>query len=312
MDLEDTDEEILLFLREGDKKRRDILVSLRKEHSEITDNQLRRNLERLIRQNLIKRTGYAIYGSTEEGKARTQGLSLDTEPLFKHKEIAKIFNRLPLHLRAFIILYFCGIIARRHLREYYEEGFPSFLIYSKKGVGKIGSIRVLFRLLNLDFQKHSRYLPDASPGELGLRRFKEKGKQGYAVETSSYFEKPAFCFQEIGKAEKPIRNALVVYFQSERKYTAEGREIEHKVCAVATSNASPQEIKMPDGIYRRTPILNTNTIEKEVKNIDLILRKLQKGNLPYLNLSKLKPKFNKLTDPQYKLLHNLLNRMCNR
>lgn len=306
MDLKDTDEEILLFLKEGDKKRKDIIVSLRKEHSEITDNQLRRSLERLIGQNLIKRTGYAIYGLTEEGKARIEGLSLDTEPLFKYKEIAKILKQLPLHLRAFIILYFCGIIARLHLREYYEEGFPSFLIYSKKGTGKTGSIRVLFRLLNLDFQKHSRYLPDASPGELGLRRFREKGKQGYEVETSSYFEKPAFCFQEIGKAEKPIRNALWVYFQSERKYTVEGREIEHKVCAVATSNASPQEIKMPNGIYRRTPILNTNAIEKEVKNIDLILRKLKKGNLPYLNLSKLKPKFNKLTDPQYELLHSLL------
>lgn len=306
MDLEDTDKEILLFLREGDKKRKDILVSLRKEHSEITDNQLRRSLERLIGQDLIKRRCYGIYGLAEEGRARAQGLTLDTEPLFEYKEIAKVLNRLPLHLRAFTTLYLCGIIARLHLREYYEEGFPSFLIYSKKGTGKTGSIRVLFRLLNLDFQKHSRYLPDASPGELGLRRFREKGKQGYEVETSSYFEKPAFCFQEIGKAEKRVRDALWVYFQSERKYTVEGREIEHKVCAVATSNASPQEIKMPGGIYRRTPILNTNAVEKEVKNIDLILRKLQKGNLPYLNLSKLKPKFNKLTDPQYELLHSLL------
>jgi len=306
MDLKDRDKKILLFLKEGDKKRQDILVFLRKEHSEITDNQLRRSLERFIGQDLIKRRCYGIYGLAEEGRARTEGLSLDTEPLFKYKEIAKVLNRLPLHLRAFTTLYLCGIIARRHLREYHEEGFPSFLMFSKKGTGKTGSIRVLFRLLHLDFEKHSRYLPTASVGELGLRRFREKGKDGYAVESSSYFEKPAFCFYEIGKAEKPIRNALWVYFQSERKYTVEGREIEHKVCAVATSNASPQEIKMPNGIYRRTPILNTNAIEKEVKNIDLILRKLQKGNLPYLNLSKFKPKFNKLTDPQYKLLHSLL------
>ncbi len=309
MDLKDVDELILLFLREGDRKRKDILVSLRKEHGEITDNQLRRNLERLIGQNLIERTGYAIYGLTQEGKARTQGLSLDKEPLFKYKEIAEILKQLPLHLRAFMILYLCGIIARRHLREYYEEGFPSFFIYSKKGVGKTGSIKVVFRLLNLNFGKHSRYLPTASVGELGLRRFKEKGKQGYAVETSSYFEKPAFCFQEIGKAEKPIRNALWVYFQSEKKYSAEGRDIEYKVCAVATSNLSPQEIKMPDGIYRRTPILNSNAIQKELEDIDEILRTLkEKRSLPYLNLSKLKSKLNKLTDPQYELLRTLLKK----
>ncbi|GAI42727.1 unnamed protein product, partial [marine sediment metagenome] len=247
-----------MFLKEGDKKRKDILVFLRKGHSEITDGQLRRSLERLIGQNLIERTGYAIYSLAEEGKARTEGLGLDTEPLFKYKKIANILKQLPLHLRAFTTLYLCGIIARLHLREYYEEGFPSFLIYSKKGAGKTGSIRVVFRLLNLNFQKHSRYLPTASVGELGLRRFREKGKQGYAVETSSYFEKPAFCFQEIGKAKKPVRDALWVYFQSERNYWAEGSKIEYKVCAVATSNLSPQEMKMPDGIYRRTPILNTN------------------------------------------------------
>lgn len=308
MDLRDTDKEILLFLKEGDKKRKDILVFLRKEHSEITNGQLRRNLERLIGQNLIERTGYGIYGLTGEGKARTQGLSLDTEPLFKYKEIAKILKQLPLHLRAFTTLYLCGIIARLHLREYYEEGFPSFFIYSQKGTGKTGSIKVVFRLLNFNFGEHSRYLPTASVGELGLRRFREKGKQGYAVETNSYFEKPAFCFQEIGKAEKRVRNALWVYFQSERTYSAEGREIEYKVCAVATSNASPQEIKMPDGIYRRTPMLNTNAVEKEFEDIDEILRRLKKGSLPYLNLSKLKPKFNKVTDPQYKLLRTLLKK----
>jgi len=305
MNLKDIDEKLLLFLKETDKKRQDINFFLETKYS-ITKDQVSRSLGRVSHQNLIKRPRRGIYGLTEEGKARTQGLSLDTEPLSKYEKIAKILNRLPLHLQAFTTLYLCGIIARRHLREYHEEGFPSFLIYSKKGTGKTGSIRVLFRLLNLDFEEHSRYLPTASIGELGLRRFKEKGKHGYAVEASSYFEKPAFCFQEIGKADKPVRDALWVYFQSEKNYTVEGEKFEHKVCAVATSNASPQEIKMPDGIYRRTPMLNTNAIEKQVKNIDLILRKLQKGNLPYLNLSKLKPKFNKLTDPQYELLHSLL------
>ena len=306
MQLRNIDEKILFFLKDGDKKRKDILVFLRGEDSKITDHQLRRSLERLSDQDLIKRKRYSVYGLTEEGKARTEGLSLETESLFEYKEIAKTLKLLPLHLRAFTILYLCGIIARRYLRAYYEEGFPSFLTFGEKSVGKTGCIRVAFRLLHLEFEKHSRYLPNATPGELGLRHFREKGEERFTAESSFYFDKPAFCFEELGKAGRLIKNAVWVYFQSNRKYSAEKKEFPHKVCAVATSNIPPQKIKIPPGIPRRTPMLNTDAIGKELEDIDLVLRKLQKGRLPYLNLSKLKPKFNKLTDRPYNLLRTLL------
>ena len=308
MQLNEIDEKILFFLKEGIKKRKEILVFLRREHSEVTDHQLRRSLERLIDQQLIDRKRYSIYGLTKEGRVRTEGVNLDSESLFEEKEVAKVLKRLPLHLQAFTSLYLCGIIARRHLRGHYEEGFPSFLICGKKGVGKTRSARLVFRLLRLDFEKHSRYVPNASPGELGLRRYKEKGRQEYMVRSSSYFDKPAFCFEELGRAQKPIKDALWVYFQGNRSYLVEGKQIEHRVCAVMTSNLSPQEMKIPDGIYRRTPILNTDAIGKELEDVDVIFRKLLRGRLPYLDLAKLKPKVNKLTDGQYQFLRTLLNK----
>lgn len=307
MNSQDIDNDVTVCLKQGDRKRKDILVFLRK-YGDLTGDQLRRSLDRLIKQRLIERKRYSIYGLTEKGKKSREGLDKHVISSLEHTRLTKILNKLPLHLRAFVTLYLCGIIARYHLRPYFEEGFPSFLIYGKKGVGKTKSALLAFKLLDLDPEKHTRYVPNATPGELGLRRRREKGEQGYTIRSSSYFEEPAICFEEIDKANKPIRDALLVYFQGRRSYFAEGKEIKHKVCAMMTSNQTPEKIKIPPGIPRRTPMLNTDAIQEELEDVDLVFRKIFAGSIPHLELNKLEPKLKQLPESQYKPFRNLLKK----
>ena len=294
------------YFKGGDKKRRNILLFLKKYDSEISDNQLRGILNKFIKQKLIERKRYSIYGLTKEGERWEEILKLEAMPSFKYKEVMKIFNKLPPHLRAFLILYFCGIIARYHLRPHFKKGFPSFSIYGVKGVGKSTIAEIVFRILGLDPEKYIRYVPNATPKELGLRHIKKKG--GYVIDPSSYFQEPAICFDEVDKASKDIKNALLIYFQAGRVYFVEQTQIEQKVCAMMTSNESPEEMKISHGFARRTPTLNTDAIQEEFEDVDLILRNISKSFIPHIKLEQFKPKLKELTKGQYKFLRDLLKR----
>lgn len=63
---EDLEGKILFFLKEGDRKRKEILLFLRKSvYAFMTDHQLRNRLDRLTRRGLIERRRYSIYGLTK-------------------------------------------------------------------------------------------------------------------------------------------------------------------------------------------------------------------------------------------------------
>ncbi len=303
---DELDKRILHILEQGDLRRKEALEYLNAEGRAVTPDQYRRSVERLIKRGLVEKKRYGVIGLTGAGANEVNRINGLLASSIRDNRIWPILEKLPLRLQAFVILYLCGIVARYHLRPHFQEGFCNFFLWSRGGAGKSKSIKLVFSILGLDPERHSRLAPTASPGELGLRRKSSKGGTGYTVIRSPYLDYAAVSFEELDKCKVEIRKALLFYFQGTRKFHVEGQTLEQKVCVAATANKSPEEIGISDGILRRTVIMNADAVKDELKNVDVIFREIFSHPIPRIDLAAIVPSTKKLTEKQYMYMRTLL------
>ncbi len=74
-DQKSMDNDVILYLKQGDKKRNEIFRLLKQKYGEeITDRQRGYVLERLQKEGLVMQKRYGIYGLSEQGRRRSSNL----------------------------------------------------------------------------------------------------------------------------------------------------------------------------------------------------------------------------------------------
>ena len=227
------DETILLALKEGAQSHNNLHVL-----SGINYNTFRQRLRKLVRYNYIARPGYGKYALTEKGRRFVEELSMPVAPDLKDPKLKKLIDMLPTELhRAFFRLLLSGIIAKYHLSNVFDDGYPAFILGGETKSFKTALATVVCKLLGLKPEENIYPLFSAIAGEFGIRRFRTKGNDHYSIATSPLFKQPFICLDEFDKVtDRDTRRNILFYLDGKRMFPVEGELVENRVCPMVTLN----------------------------------------------------------------------------
>ncbi len=302
------DETILLALKEGAR-------SLKNLHtlSGINYNTFRQRLEKLIRYGYIVKPGYGKYALSEKGKHFVEELTIVVAPDLKDLKLKKLIDMLPTELhRSFFCLVISGIIAKYHLPNVYDDGYPAFILGGETKSFKTALATVVCRLFGLKPEENIYPLFSAIAGEFGVRRFRAKG-DNFRIAASPLFKQPFVCLDEFDKVpDKDTKRNVLFFLDGRRKFPAEGETVENRVCAMVTLNTKIGKegiarFGIPEPYIRRSIVADTEHIRIELKDVDLIAKKIfEIEDCPRINLEKLHITCTELADDVFSCLRNLL------
>ncbi len=122
------DETILMALWEGTQSLATISTLAR-----LNYNTCRQRLKKLLRYNYIARPKYGEYALSEKGRHFVEELTLPVVADLKDPKLKKLIEMLPTELhRAFCRLLLSGIIAKHHLADAYDDGYPAFILGERR------------------------------------------------------------------------------------------------------------------------------------------------------------------------------------
>ena len=303
------DETILLALKEGAQSHKNLRVL-----SGINYNTFRQRLEKLVRYSYIARPGYGKYVLSKKGKRFIEDLTLPVAPDLKDPKLKKLIDMQPTELhRAFLRLLLSGIIAKYHLSDVYDDGYPAFILGGETKSFKTAMAAVMCKLLGLKPERNIYPLFSAIAGEFGVRRFRSKGKDHYSIAASPLFRQPFICLDEFDKiTDRDTRRNILFFLDGRNKFSAEGELVENRTCTMVTLNTKIGKegiarFGIPDPYIRRSIVADTEHVRMELKDVDLVAKKIfEMKDFPRINLDKLSLTYTELPNEVFNCLRNLL------
>ena len=302
------DEKILLTLREGSQG----LKSL-SDLADINYNTLRQRIDKLSRYEYISKPGYGEYALTGKGRQFVEELTLPVAPDLTDPKLKKLIDMLPTELhRAFFRLLLSGIIAKYHLSDVYDDGYPAFILGGETKSFKTALAKVVCRLLGFKPEENIYPLFSAIAGEFGVRRFRMKGNNIH-IAASPLFKQPFVCLDEFDKVtDRDTRRNILFYLDGRKQFPVEGEMVENRVCTMVTLNTrigkeGIARFGIPGPYIRRSIVADTEHVRMELRNVDLIAKKIfEMKDFPKINLSKLRIVHTELTNEVFNCLRTLL------
>lgn len=303
MRIEAIDEQFLLTLKDGTQSRSRILSLLG-----LSDSAFWRHRQKLEKYGLIKQPRYKYYALTKQGKAFVEQLSVTVTPRV-HKSLDQIISLLPtLPHQAFFRLLLSGVVAKKHLLAHFDSSYPAFFACGRTATFKTSLATLVCKVFGLDSVTYIYLITLALPKELGIRRVREKGKQGFDISTSPYLEQPFICFDELDKASTELRKVALAYADGRREFLGEGQAVTNHVCAMMTLNKELDKLPIPDAYLRRSIVLDTDPLAPELTDVDLIAKQIFESRIPRIDLESCMVRVTTLSGEEYALLRDLLKR----
>jgi hypothetical protein len=306
--LDAVDEQILLAMREGPRGLQSLATL-----SSINYNTLRQRIDKLIRYSYIAKPGYGEYGLTDKGRNFVDELSSPVAPDFDDPNLKKLIAMLPSELhRSFFRLVISGIIAKYLLFEVYDDGYPGFILGGRTKGFKTASGKVICRIFGLIPERNIYPLYIATPGEVGVRRFRSKKTIGFDTSASSFFDEPFMVFDEYDKvSDKNIKRNVLFFLDGRSKFNVEGTTIQNHACCMVTLNTNLHKenldrFEIPEPYIRRCVVADTEYVQTELRNVDLVAKEIfELKDFPRISLKRLQIKRTTLTDGEFNSLRNL-------
>ena len=303
------DETILLALKEGAQSLKNLHVL-----SGINYNTFRQRLDKLVRYDYIARPGYGKYALTGKGRQFVEELTLPVAPDLKDPKLKKLINVLPTELhRAFFRLLLSGIIAKHHLADTYDDGYPAFILGGETKSFKTALAAVMCKLLGLKPEENIYPLFSAIAGEFGIRRFRTKGNDYYSIAASPLFKQPFICLDEFDKVtDRDTKRNILFYLDGKRMFPVEGELVENRVCPMVTLNTKIGKegivrFGIPEPYIRRSIVADTEHVRMELRDVDLVAKKIfEMKDFPRIDLGKLRLAQTELPNDVFNCLRNLL------
>jgi len=165
------DETILLALKEGQQSPGNISTL-----ADLNYHTCRQRLNKLLRYNYLAKPGYGEYALSEKGRRFIEELTMPVAPNLKDSKLKKLIDMFPTELhRAFCRLLLSGIIAKHHLADAYDDGYPAFILGGDTKSFKTALATVVCKVLGLKPEETIYPMFSAIAGEFGIRRFRSKG-----------------------------------------------------------------------------------------------------------------------------------------
>ncbi len=306
MRIDGIDEEVLLALRDSPKQLKEIGVLIKSQRI------AKRRIDKHLRYGLIKRIRQGIYALSSDGKAYLKKLTPTIAVTLNNPKLEDLIDKLPTEShKAIFRLTLSGITAKLLLFKYFDNNWPASIILGPTKTFKTSLIEVLCKITKgLDFIRNNYLLYQGTPGDIGLRRFKTKGKSEWNVCESYLFKEKLASFDEWDKALPELKKIALSFADGRREFTAENKKIENHAYAVIMGNTTPKKLEIPDYIIRRSIVLNTGPLKDELKdNIDLIARDifalLKSSKAPEIDLAKLAVPKTILSKEEFLFMRNL-------
>ena len=307
------DENILLTLREGSQG----LKSL-SDLASINYNTLRQRMGKLRRYGYISKPSYGEYALTGKGRQFVEELTLPVAPDLKDPKLKKLIDMLPTELhRAFFRLLLSGIIAKYHLSDVYDDGYPAFILGGETKSFKTALAKVVCRLLGLKPEENIYPLFSAIAGEFGIRRFRTK-EQKFTIAASPLFRQPFVCLDEFDKViDRDTRRNVLFFLDGRQKFTVEGERVENRVCTMVTLNTrigkdGIERFGIPAPYIRRSIVADTEHVGSELRDVDLVAKRIfEMKDFPKIILNRLRLVHTELANDVFSCLRNLLMNYTN-
>ncbi len=302
------DETILLALKEGAQSLKNLHIL-----SGINYNTFRQRLNKLLRYNLLAKPKYGEYALSEKGRHFVEELAMPVAPDLKDSKLKKLIDMLPTELhRAFFGQLLSGIIAKYLLADAFEDGYPAFILGGATKSFKTALAAVMCKVLGLKPEETIYPMFSAIPGEFGIRRFRSKG-DSYHITASSLFKQSFVCLDEFDKiTDRDTRRNALFFLDGRNKFSAEGEPVENRTCTMLTLNTKigkegVARFGIPEPYIRRSIVADTEHVRTELKNIDLIAKKIfEMKDFPRIDLEKLHITGTKLPNDVFTCLRTLL------
>ncbi|KPJ58519.1 MAG: hypothetical protein AMJ46_14070 [Latescibacteria bacterium DG_63] len=291
----------MLALSDGALKRGRVIQLL-----DLSRSAFERHSIKLTKYGLIRRAKHAYYTLTSQGRDYVEQLSASTTPHLA-KELDRRIMLLPtMPHQAFFRLLLSGILAKTHLLRYYEDGWPSFIAYGRTATLKTTIATLACKVFGLEPARQIYLVTSALPKELGIRRVRQKGKRDFDIQSSSYFEEPFVCFDELDKASNEVKKKALTYGDGRRESFPEGKRVVNKACVMLALNKLTGNQEIWEPYIRRGVVLNTDPLLADLSQCDQIARQILKKPIPGLSLGHAVVRQTELSDAEHALLRGLL------
>jgi len=302
------DETILLALKEGQQSLGNISTL-----ADLNYHTCRQRLNKLLRYNYLAKPGYGEYALSDNGRRFIEELTLPVAPNLKDSKLKKLIDMFPTELhKSFFRLLLSGIIAKHHLADAYDDGYPAFILGGDTKSFKTALATVVCKLLGLKPEETIYPMFSAIAGEFGIRRFRSKG-DSYHISASPLFKQSFVCLDEFDKVTgRDTRRNALFFLDGRNKFSAEGEPVENRTCTMLTLNTrigreGVTRFDIPEPYIRRSIVADTEHVRMELKDIDLVAKKIfEKKDFPLINLDKLRLTGTELPNDVFTCLRNLL------
>jgi hypothetical protein len=257
---------------------------------------------RLVEQRLAKRHGNKRVFATPAGRSQV-GAGLPGLSLAPALETA--IACFPAEaMRAFVRLLLSAVVARWHLADEYDSGWPSFISLGDTKTGKTAIARFVGAVLGLD---RLRAIVDAqreTRGSLIGRRVQDGA--GWRVERSPILDLPFVCIDEWDKGPQALQAAAGGLLMGDTVDELEGARYELRPTVYVTFNPSEKGIADLHAAWvRRSVVLDTTPLLPLLDDLDdHMWRLLRSGEIaiPQLQLEQLRPPASSLPDELWQML----------
>ena len=302
------DETILLALKEGQQSPGNISTL-----ADLNYHTCRQRLNKLLRYNYLAKPGYGEYALSDNGRRFIEELTLPVAPNLKDSKLKKLIDMFPTELhKSFFRLLLSGIIAKHHLADAYDDGYPAFILGGDTKSFKTALATVVCKMLGLKPEETIYPMFSAIAGEFGIRRFRSKG-DSYHISASPLFKQSFVCLDEFDKVtDRDTRRNALFFLDGRNKFSAEGEPVENRTCTMLTLNTrigreGIAKFGIPEAYIRRSIVADTEHVRMELRDVDLVAKKIfEMKDFPKINLSKLRITCTELPNDVFNCLRKLL------
>jgi len=206
-------------------------------------------------------------------------------------------------MRAFYRLTVSALVAKEHLFDRYETGWPSFIVGGPTKTGKTLTARLVAK--SLDRSDLIKHVQTATLGELIGRRVSTSG--GVSFEPSPYVSFPFICLDELDKAQKPLQRQALYYLQGDSSVTLEGVSVPIRPISFVTLNTEFERglSIIHEAYLRRSVVLDTSSLRSSLSDIDQVAERALRAARPF-ELSSWRPLKTKLSDRERETLRFIM------
>jgi hypothetical protein len=212
-------------------------------------------------------------------------------------------------LKAFARLLFSAVVARWHLADEYDDGWPGFIAWGPTKTGKTSVAKLVCRVYRLDERRAIRVVQkETARGILGRRVRDSSSATGFRVERALPLDLPLLTLDELDKAPPDVKAACGALLLGTTVAEVEGELVETKPTVYATLNSRAGLRDLHEAHIRRSVTLDTTLLQPLLADLDLEMRRLFGGEvqIPRLNLKTLRPPLTRLPENLWRLLRDEL------